>query len=88
MLFNNHSITGGKFANGALTGAFSRLLNDDIATTKQAEIKQKWKYMVGEFKDSIAFWERGHPRNLAVGCQKLYGRTSIGKSAMATTSAR
>lgn len=20
-----------------------------------------------------AFWERGHPRNLAVGCQKLYG---------------
>jgi hypothetical protein len=53
MLFNNHSISGGKFANGALTGAFSRLLNDDIATTKQAEIKQKWKYMVGEFKDSI-----------------------------------
>lgn len=23
--------------------------------------------------EGAAFWERGHPRNLAVGCQKLYG---------------
>ncbi|CAH7232555.1 transposase [Vibrio crassostreae] len=22
--------------------------------------------------EEAAFWERGHPRNLAVGCQKLY----------------
>ncbi|EOX4789513.1 IS5 family transposase [Vibrio alginolyticus] len=24
-------------------------------------------------REGAAFWERGHPRNLAVGCQKLYG---------------
>ncbi|WP_139158999.1 IS5 family transposase, partial [Vibrio sonorensis] len=24
-------------------------------------------------RKGAAFWERGHPRNLAVGCQKLYG---------------
>ncbi len=24
-------------------------------------------------REDAAFWERGHPRNLAVGCQKLYG---------------
>ncbi len=24
-------------------------------------------------RDGAAFWEKGHPRNLAVGCQKLYG---------------
>ena len=24
-------------------------------------------------KEGAAFWEQGHPRNLAVGCQKLYG---------------
>lgn len=24
-------------------------------------------------RERAAFWERGHPRNLAVGCQKLYG---------------
>ncbi|CDT14960.1 transposase (fragment) [Vibrio coralliirubri] len=23
--------------------------------------------------EGAAFWERGHPRNLAVGCQKLHG---------------
>lgn len=23
-------------------------------------------------REGAAFWERGHPRNLAVGCQKLY----------------
>ncbi len=23
--------------------------------------------------EGAAFWEKGHPRNLAVGCQKLYG---------------
>lgn len=39
-------------------------------------------------REGAAFWERGHPRNLAVGCQSYMVRTSIGKSAMATTSAR
>ncbi len=24
-------------------------------------------------KEVAAFWVRGHPRNLAIGCQKLYG---------------
>ncbi|CAI2325685.1 hypothetical protein IFVP408_C2120316 [Vibrio parahaemolyticus] len=24
-------------------------------------------------REGAAFWENGHPRNLAVGCQKLYG---------------
>ncbi|GAL14609.1 mobile element protein [Vibrio astriarenae] len=24
-------------------------------------------------REGAAFWEQGHPRNLAVGCQKLYG---------------
>lgn len=24
-------------------------------------------------REGAAFWEKGHPRNLAVGCQKLYG---------------
>lgn len=24
-------------------------------------------------REGAAFWERGHPRNLTVGCQKLYG---------------
>ncbi|MCQ9067118.1 IS5/IS1182 family transposase, partial [Vibrio diabolicus] len=24
-------------------------------------------------REGAAFWERGHPRNLAVGCQKFYG---------------
>lgn len=24
-------------------------------------------------REEAAFWERGHPRYLAVGCQKLYG---------------
>ncbi len=24
-------------------------------------------------REGSAFWEQGHPRNLAVGCQKLYG---------------
>ncbi len=24
-------------------------------------------------REEAAFWEQGHPRNLAVGCQKLYG---------------
>ncbi|CAK6715224.1 IS5 family transposase (fragment) [Vibrio harveyi] len=23
--------------------------------------------------EGAAFWEKGHPRNLAIGCQKLYG---------------
>ena len=26
-------------------------------------------------RQGAAFWEQGHPRNLAVGCQKLYGST-------------
>ncbi len=37
-------ITGGKFTNGALTGAFSRLLNDDISSRidlEKAEIEMK-----------------------------------------------
>ncbi|HCE1357198.1 TPA: IS5/IS1182 family transposase, partial [Vibrio parahaemolyticus] len=24
-------------------------------------------------REGAAFWENGHPRNLAVGCQRLYG---------------
>ncbi len=36
-------------------------------------------------REGAAFWDRGHPRNLAVGCQKLYGSNSIGKSCMDTT---
>jgi|TARA_R110000772_G_scaffold268648_1_gene397018 hypothetical protein len=24
-------------------------------------------------REGAAFWEKGHPRNLAVGCQKFYG---------------
>ena len=32
------AITGGKFANGAMTGAFSRLLNDDIQTSRKHSI--------------------------------------------------
>jgi len=26
----------------------------------------------------VAFWEKEHPRNLAVGCQKLYGSNKKG----------
>ena len=39
-------------------------------------------------REGAAFWEQGHPRNLAVGCQKLYSSIIRGKSAMAITSAR
>jgi RHS repeat-associated protein len=47
------AISGGKFANGAVTGAFSRLLNDDATASRKATIEAKWKKMVGEFNDSI-----------------------------------
>ena len=30
-------------------------------------------------REGAAFWERGHPRNLAVGCQKLYGSNKFWK---------
>ena len=30
-------------------------------------------------REGAAFWERGHPRNLAVGCQKLYGSNKMWK---------
>ncbi|MEZ8170236.1 IS5 family transposase, partial [Vibrio sp. FF266] len=30
-------------------------------------------------REGAAFWERGHPRNLAVGCQKLYGSNKYWK---------
>ncbi|PMO18370.1 hypothetical protein BCT15_22085 [Vibrio splendidus] len=30
-------------------------------------------------KEGAAFWERGHHRNLAVGCQKLYGSNKYWK---------
>lgn len=38
-------------------------------------------------REGAAFWEQGHPRNLAVGCQKLYGSNRNGKSGMAIISA-
>ena len=30
-------------------------------------------------REGAAFWDRGHPRNLAVGCQKLYGSNKYWK---------
>ena len=30
-------------------------------------------------REGAAFWERGHPRNLAVGCQKLYSSNKYWK---------
>ncbi len=30
-------------------------------------------------REGAAFWERGHPRNLVVGCQKLYGSNKYWK---------
>ncbi len=30
-------------------------------------------------REGAAFWEQGHPRNLAVGCQKLYGSNKTWK---------
>ncbi len=30
-------------------------------------------------REGATFWERGHPRNLAVGCQKLYGSNKYWK---------
>ncbi|MFA0693141.1 transposase, partial [Vibrio splendidus] len=30
-------------------------------------------------REEAAFWERGHPRNLVVGCQKLYGSNKYWK---------
>ncbi|ANB97452.1 hypothetical protein FORC14_1189 [Vibrio parahaemolyticus] len=58
---------------------------DTRDATQQSVLDEPWLF---SFQERGAFWERGHPRNLAVTCQKLLVRTSIGKSAMATTSAR
>ncbi|WP_242601627.1 transposase [Vibrio metoecus] len=38
-------------------------------------------------REGAAFWDNGHPRNLAVGCQKLYGPTISGKSGTAIINA-
>lgn len=38
---------------------------------KAIQIKRAVAFM--QPREGAAFWERGHPRNLAVGCQKLYG---------------
>ena len=39
-------------------------------------------------REGAAFWERGHPRNLAVGCQKLYGSNKMWKKQYGYHSAR
>lgn len=37
-------------------------------------------------REGAAIWEHGHPRNLAVGCQKLVVQISTGKRSIATIS--
>ncbi|CAK1795398.1 transposase [Vibrio crassostreae] len=48
---------------------------------KQVEVSFKIKRAVALIppREGAAFWERGHPRNLAVGCQKLYGSNKYWK---------
>ena len=36
-------------------------------------LKQICRKIIEISGDGAAFWKQGHPRNLAVGCQKLYG---------------
>ncbi|MEZ9246368.1 hypothetical protein AB4179_19175, partial [Vibrio lentus] len=44
-----------------------------------AAIKIKGAIALIPPREGAAFWERGHPRNLAVGCQKLYGSNKYWK---------
>jgi len=44
------AITGGKFASGAVTGAFSRLLNDDIANSRVEKLAEKLKWSKSQVK--------------------------------------
>ncbi|WP_019820700.1 IS5/IS1182 family transposase, partial [Vibrio splendidus] len=44
-----------------------------------AAIKIKGAIALVPPREGAAFWERGHPRNLAVGCQKLYGSNKYWK---------
>ncbi|KAA8597718.1 Mobile element protein [Vibrio cyclitrophicus] len=44
-----------------------------------AAIKVKGAVALVPPREGAAFWERGHPRNLAVGCQKLYGSNKYWK---------
>ena len=44
-----------------------------------AVIKMKGAIALIPPREGAAFWERGHPRNLAVGCQKLYGSNKYWK---------
>ncbi|MEZ9183237.1 IS5 family transposase [Vibrio splendidus] len=45
----------------------------------RAAIKMKRAVALIPPREGAAFWERGHPRNLAVGCQKLYGSNKYWK---------
>ncbi|WP_445329518.1 IS5 family transposase, partial [Vibrio sp. L3-7] len=44
-----------------------------------AAIKIKGAIALIPPREGAAFWERGHPRNIAVGCQKLYGSNKYWK---------
>ncbi|PMM88405.1 transposase, partial [Vibrio sp. 10N.261.46.E8] len=47
--------------------------------TCHAAIKMKRAVAFIPPREGAAFWERGHPRNFAVGCQKLYGSNKYWK---------
>ncbi len=54
---------------------------DDSYDTRacHAAIKIKGAVALVLPREGAAFWEHGHPRNLAVGCQKLYGTNKYWK---------
>ena len=60
---------------------------DSVDDTKAcyAAIRMKQTIVHIPIKEGAAFWGRGQPRNLVMGCQKLYGSNKYWKSGMDIT---